>query len=165
MVVEDKGNGLDGDGLPTKPGVYLVAGHHRSTVEVVERSGKGLFVSSEDMFSSGEVPEYPCLSVKELGIRFLRWLYPETDLVCGLVPPREDEMVDCGSEHRGFFYPSCVLRVPHYGPHVIVSKEGKFIAFEDDDECGCCIPGDPDQCYTHWSIDETEFDRLLEDKS
>jgi len=56
-------------------------------------------------------------------------------MTCGIIMPRQSDVVG----HRGDCYlAECIRNSDHLEPHVIRTPEGKFFAWEDDMECGCC---------------------------
>ena len=79
---------------------------------------------------------------------------------CGVIPPRQDEMVVLLGKDQ--YLAECILPIGHLGPHVIKTPEGEFYAWEDDMECGCCEPDEEDRCYTYWSINESDIPKLAE---
>lgn len=57
--------------------------------------------------------------------------------------------------HDGYLA-ECVLGKAHYEPHVFKTPEGKYIAWKDDMECGCCEPEEDDRCCFFWEISERQ---------
>jgi hypothetical protein len=76
---------------------------------------------------------------------------------CWILPPRPEDMI--GPRQDGYM-PECLLPKPHYTPHVFKTPEGKYIAWEDDMECGCCEPDEDDRCAVFWQISKQEFEEM-----
>ena len=68
---------------------------------------------------------------------------------CGVIAPRQHEMVG----YRDDAYSAeCILKANGHTVHVVRTPEGKFFAWQDDPDCECCEPDDPDHCYEFWKI-------------
>ena len=93
-------------------------------------------------------------TVRESGLFFLCYIVQSHrsayDMICGIIAPRQSDIVG----YRGDGYlAECILPYAHFGrPHVIRTPEGKFWAWEDDAECGCCEPDEVDRCYSFEEI-------------
>jgi len=75
--------------------------------------------------------------------------------VCGIIATRQRQMVGYRHNH---YVASCILTGSHqYGPHVIKTPDNKYIAWEDDMDCGCCEPEESDRCTIFWEIREDEL--------
>lgn len=87
-----------------------------------------------------------------------------TKTICGIIPVRREDIVGYRSDG---YLAECVMPRAHYPhPHVLRTPEGRYFAWEVDDECGCCDPGggDPDQCYDYWEISAGEAEEFMESK-
>jgi hypothetical protein len=76
---------------------------------------------------------------------------------CGIIVPRRRDILGEGSDE---YLPECIRGRGHRGPHVFLTPEGKYIAWEDDWSCGCCKPEEDDRCYTYGEITEDDFRAL-----
>lgn len=74
-------------------------------------------------------------------------------MICAIIVPRQEDIVGC----RDDYLAACIRESGHRGPHVIMTPEGKYVAWEDDWTCGCCSPEEDDRCYTYWEISEEDF--------
>lgn len=80
--------------------------------------------------------------------------------ICGIIVPRQHQIIP----YRKDKYLAECLRSRHItGPHVFRSPNGTYYAWEDDEECDCCEPGDPDRCTIHRILTESEARALLEE--
>lgn len=86
---------------------------------------------------------------------------PERE-VCGIIPPRQDKILNHEFESHEYTA-SCIRVVAHNGPHLILTPSGKYIAWEDDDDCGCCSPEEDDRCCVYWPVTNAkELQKLLD---
>lgn len=77
--------------------------------------------------------------------------------VCGIIAPRQEEMTGY-DDARSRSLASCILEGVHgWGPHVFRTPEGGLIAWEDDNDCGCCEPDEDDRCTVYWDIKESDI--------
>ena len=51
---------------------------------------------------------------------------------------------------RDSYFAECIRPHAHLDPHLIKTPEGIYFTWEDDWECSCCEPEEPDRCYI-WS--------------
>lgn len=49
------------------------------------------------------------------------------------------------------------------GLHLFRNPQGTYFTWKDDDECDCCEPGDPNQCFNYGPISEDEANHLMRD--
>lgn len=62
----------------------------------------------------------------------------------------------------GGYLGACVLPRCHTNfEHVIQVPDGRYFAWKDDYDCGCCEPDEIDRCTIFWEITEEEFFRLV----
>jgi hypothetical protein len=78
-------------------------------------------------------------------------------MICGIIAPRQEDVV--GYRQDGYLA-ECILLQGHLSPHVVKTPEGKFMAWQDDFECGCCTGDDDDRCTVYWEITESEISNL-----
>jgi hypothetical protein len=83
-------------------------------------------------------------------------------MTCCIIVPRQYHLV---GGHDEDYLAECILSRCHLGPHVTKTPEGKFIAWEDDWECGCCEPEAHDRCYNYWEIKETDIPSLGKERT
>lgn len=61
-------------------------------------------------------------------------------------------------------YLECLRQDYHAGPHLIQRGDGTYVAFNNDDECGCecCQHEDPENwCQVYWEVGENEAREFL----
>ncbi len=76
---------------------------------------------------------------------------------CGIIVPRQEDVLGLRADH---YIAECVLEYAHDGPHVFKTPEGAHIAWEDDDDCGCCEPDEDDPCFVYWKVDGSDITKL-----
>ena len=79
--------------------------------------------------------------------------------ICGIIPPRREDMIGYRSDN---YRAECILERAHFSPHLIKTPEGKYIEWEDDNDCDCCEPGEDDCCYVYAEITEEQARQLLQ---
>ncbi len=78
--------------------------------------------------------------------------------ICNYLAPRQEETF--GIE-TNVHLAQCILPShPDYPVHVVKTLEGKYVAWEYEENCRCCEPDDPDRCYDHWEVDESVYKKL-----
>lgn len=83
--------------------------------------------------------------------------------MCNTIVPRMENDFYVGEPRSSC---ECVLPCSHSpAPHVFRLSDGRHIAWQDDYECNCCEPGDPDRCFVYWEISEENVQKLKEASS
>lgn len=82
-------------------------------------------------------------------------------MICGKIVSRQEEvLLDCGclpNDYEDGYLAECLLPEHHSGPCVFRTPNGKYITWENDDNCDCCGPETPDPCYVWQEISQEAF--------
>jgi hypothetical protein len=79
--------------------------------------------------------------------------------ICGIIPPRHRQVI---GYRRDGYVPECIRPSHQMEPHIFLTPEGKYFAWQDDWDCDCCTPEEEDRCYVVGEISEAEALRLIE---
>ena len=84
--------------------------------------------------------------------------------LCATLPPEPSQIL--GREVENGEDLSCLKPDTHRNDeHVFKTRDGEYIAWEVDDECGCCddIQDEEDMCITYRSLTSREVREFLKD--
>lgn len=79
---------------------------------------------------------------------------------CAIIPPRHKDIHYGCRDFKGYM-PECIRIHGHWGTHVFKTPDSRYFQWEDDMECGCCDPAEPDRCYWYGEVTKDEAEELI----